>query len=70
MKRRDHLLHFAIGSALLMVLNGTILKYNDSNSWIPIAVTFGCFSILAIIVRSAIIAINERLGRMEERRKA
>jgi hypothetical protein len=61
------LLRFAIGCAICAVLAGT-LGINGSNSWIPITAIFICIGVFAIITRSAIVTIEERLRKIEQQK--
>jgi hypothetical protein len=56
---------FIIGCLVCAILTGTAVRYDSSNSWIPIAALFVCLAYLGFILRSAISVINKRLEKME-----
>ena len=67
MKQKVLLIRFAVGSALLAIMSGTIIKneLSAANGWIPITALFIALGYLALLVRSAIGDIDKRLTKIE-----
>jgi len=67
MKQKVLLIRFVVGSALLAIMSGTIIKneLSAANGWIPITALFIALGYLALLVRSAIGDIDKRLTKIE-----
>ena len=67
LKHNAVLIRFAVGSALLAIMTGEIMKNNlrAENYWIPIAALYLALSYLALLVRAAIGDIDKRLTMIE-----
>jgi hypothetical protein len=72
MSHRILLLRFSIGTALLAIMSGAIIRngLSASNGWIPISVLFFILSYFALLIRSALTDIDARLKKIEGQKAA
>ncbi len=68
MSQRHILLSFAIGALICALLTGTV-GINGTNSWVPIAALFIVLALFALVIRSALGELDEKLRRIEAARK-